>query len=667
VSKHDLSRRRFIGISAAAMVAASCGAQEGKRPSQGKKGEDDGGGASWGTGKPSSYKESPMLTDLVKAGELPPIKERLPREPLVVEPGLLVSNKYVEMQPGEYGGTLQLAQEAPSGDPVIFLGMDEQMTWAPNGFDFDEGIVGNVVKDYEANSDDTEFTFRMREGLKWSDGKPVTMEDVKFAFEDVLSNEEITPTFPLYLQANLRPNAAPAKLNVIDDWTFSLQFDRPYGAFPAQISIAGWRGYAGIIKPRHYLEQFHKKYADPKELKEKLKAESIPEDQWFNLFNAKQLTEWMWNVTNEQGLGHPTLTPWIMKKANSGVFTYERNPYYFKVDPNGNQLPYMDGIRSQTVQDKETLTARALMGEFDYLGERASLRQMPLIAEKAERGEVKMSVARMHRLPINFALNLTYDDDNWRKVVRDIRFRRALSLAMNRKEIIENFYLGEFARLPEETNPSEYNVDEANRLLDEMGLNKKDSDGFRLGPDGKRFRIPFEIQDLSEDHIPMGELMAEYWKNVGVFTTVKLIEGTLAGERTAANKIQATGIWAHHDIWGPAGFDDYLPHQNSWGQLWHEWFTSQGESGEEPIEEVKQLFDFHIDLMSAAPDSQEAQDALEAILKSYRDNIWSFNPVEHSYYPTFWTTRLKNVAEGIKEDVFGIVVNFSMEQWYIDE
>jgi peptide/nickel transport system substrate-binding protein len=608
-----------------------------------------------------------MLAEMVKAGDLPPVKERLPKEPYVVRPGLLVGEEFVNMQPGQYGGTLQLAQEAPSGDPIIFIGMDEPLLWAPSGFNYSEGegIQGNVVAGYEANSDDTEFTFFMREGLKWSDGEPVTMEDVKFAFEDVMYNEEITPIFPRYLQAGLRSDAAPVKLNVIDDLTFSLKFDSSYGTFPAQVAIAGWRGYGGIIKPRHYLEQFHKKYADPKELKQKLEEESVPEDQWFNLFNAKQMTEWMWNVTNEQGLGHPTLTAWIMKEADSGVFHYERNPYYFKVDPNGNQLPYMDGIRSQTVQDKESLTARALMGEFDYLGERATMRQLPLIAEKAEGGEIKPFVPRQHVDPTTVYLNLTYDDDNWRKVVQDIRFRRALSLAINRKEVIENFYLGEFAELPEATNPSEYDVEEANRLLDEMGLDQKDGEGFRLGPDGKRFRIPFDLVDHTEAHIPMGELIAEYWKNVGVFTTAKAIDATLFGERQAANQVQAQILWVHHPIWHSAFNDDYLPH--SWGSLWQTWYTTQGEDGEEPPEDVKALFDHHGNFMSARVASQEFNDALEAIMKNHYDNIWMFQLMEKAYWPTFFTSRIKNVPEGVPEDVFGIIVTFSMEQWFIDE
>jgi peptide/nickel transport system substrate-binding protein len=687
--RERLTRRRFLHLSAVAAggtMLAACGAAPQATQTPATTGNSTAlapvgeptlaaetpgiTGAATTAPAPAAFKESPALAALVKAGKLPPIGERLPKEPYIVRPGLLISDEYVKMQPGKYGGTMQLAQEAPSGDPVIFLGNIEPLLagaggLVPEGFAA-EDIEGNVVEGYEVNKDDTEFTFYMREGLKWSDGEPVTMEDVTFAFEDVLYNKEITPLFPLYLRAGLRADAAPAKLKVVDDRTFSLKFDAPYGSFPTQIAVAGWRSYTGVIKPRHYLEQFHVKYADPKQLREELKEESIPEDQWFNLFNAKQLTEWMWNVTNEQGIGHPTLTAWVIKSVKSSVFTFERNPYYFKVDSAGNQLPYIDGIRSQVVQSKETLSARALMGEFDYMGERASLKQLPLIAERAERRQVKMSVARMHRQPVSFGLNLTYDDKNWRKIVRDIRFRRALSLAMNRKEIIETFYLGEFASLPEETNPSEHNVDEANRLLDEMGLDRKDARGFRLGPDGKRFSIHFEVPDLSEDHIPMSELIAEYWRNVGVFTTVRLIDGTLLGERMGANRLLGTAIWLVNDMWRSATWLDYTP-QAWWAPLWEQWYNTQGEGGEEPPEEIRQLYELHGKYLAARTGSEESKAAIEAIFKNHRDNIWTFNPVENFYYPTFWTTRIKNVPEGVKQDVFGVVANLAMEQWFIDE
>ena len=455
MSRNLFSRGRFIGLSAAAIVAASCGAQEGKRPSRSDdSGGKKSGGGFQGSGDPGSYKESPMLAQMVEAGDLPPVKERLPGEPFVVEPGLLVGEKFVKMQPGKYGGTLQLAQEAPSGDPIIFIGMDEPILWAPSGFDYSEGegIQGNVVAGYEANSDDTEFTFHMREGLRWSDGEPVTIEDVKFAFEDVMYNEEITPVFPLYLQAGLRSDAAPAKLNVIDDMTFSLTFDSSVWDLPGPDRHSRLARLRGHHKASPLPGAVPQKVRRPQKAQGEARRKSpSPKTSGSTSSTQSNSPSGCGTSPTRMGSGHPTLTAWIMKKADNGVFTYERNPYYFKVDPNGNQLPYMDGIRSQTVQDKETLTARALMGEFDYLGESAiheadarSSRRRP------SAGEIKtLRSPAMHVDPTTVFLNLTYDDDNWRKVVRDIRFRRALSLAINRKEIIENFYLGEFARLPE--------------------------------------------------------------------------------------------------------------------------------------------------------------------------------------------------------------------------
>jgi peptide/nickel transport system substrate-binding protein len=664
VYERKITRRRFIALTAGSVVAVSCGSSQ--------EAQESGGGAKPEgfdvSGTPTKYREAPMLAERVKAGELPPVEERLPKEPHVVQPGELISTDFVPMVPGEYGGELRLGQESPAGDPIIFVGMDEALIWAPSGFEFAQGTKGNVVKDWEANGRNTAFTFHMREGLRWSDGEPVTMEDVRFAFEDVLYNEEITPDFPLYLKGNANSAAAPAKLEVVDDWTFRLVFDRPYGAFPAQLGIAEWRGYGGIIKPKHYLEQFHKEYASAAQLREKAREAALPEgeDQWFNLFNAMQLTEWMWNATTEAGMGHPTLMPWILKQVDSSSFTYERNPYYFKVDPNGSQLPYMDGILSELVQDKQALTARTLTGEFDYLGERASVRQLSLINEKAERGEGKLSVPKGHTIPTTVFLNMTYEDDNWREVVRDLRFRQALSLAINRQDIVDNFYLGEFAKVPELSNPNEHDVDKANQILDDMGLEQKDDEGFRLGPNGERFRIPIDVADHTENHIPTAELIAEYWNEVGIFTSVKQMDVTVFDERLADNQIWSTLIWVHQPVWGSGGFPDYLP-EDGWGPLWTEWFLSQGEGGEEPPDEVKKLYDYHIELLTVDSGSEQNQAALDKILKSHRDNIWNFQVAEEPYYPTFFSNRLGNVPQGVKQDTYGIITSFSMEQWFIKE
>lgn len=611
-----------------------------------------------------AYGESPLLADRVAAGELPPLEERLPIEPYVAGKDELVVG--LEIQTGEYGGTIRLPSDSPSGDPHIYIAMNEPLIWAPGAFEYDLGIHGNVARDWEVNEDDTVFTIYLRRGLKWSDGVPVTTEDVRFSYEDVLLNEEITPVFPTWLRAGNRGSGTPMQIEIVDDYTFKIIFDEPYGSFPAQLAIAGWHSYAEFLRPKHYLSQFHIKYTPLEELQPLMAEESITDDQWFNLFNDRQLGPNLWKLTNEGGLGHPSLTPWIMTKAESGVFTFERNPYYFKVDAAGNQLPYIDGILSEVVQDRETMFARALMGEFDYIGERSSLKNLPLMAEAEQQGRVKVLLPRMHRTPIDFKLNLTYDDPVWQEVTGDVRFRQALNYAINRPEILKTFYLDQFAVLPKETTNPEYSQAKANQLLDEMGMDQRDAEGYRLAPGGEPFSILFELGALSQDHIPMGELIAEYWKAVGVNTAVKAGDWTLINQRVQANEVQATGVWAHEDIWPSAGWDDYLPH-NQWGIEWSTWYVSAGANGVEPPQAVKDLYEAHNNFMVARIGSPESQAALAAIYQNYLDNVWVFSPVEESRYPTFFTPKIMNVPTGLSNEFKGIVINYSMEQWYIDQ
>lgn len=611
-----------------------------------------------------TYTESPMLAARVAAGDLPPIEERLPLEPYVVDQDDLIVG--LDLEIGQHGGVIRLPSDSPNGDPHIYIAMNEPLIWAPGAFEYDMGFQGNVARDFEVNEDDTVFTIYLREGLKWSDGVPVTTEDVRFSYEDVLLNEEITPVFPTWLRAGNRGSGTPMQIEIVDDYTFKIIFDEPYGSFPAQLAIAGWHSYAEFLRPKHYLSQFHIAYTPLEDLQPLMEAESIPEDQWFNLFNDRQLGPNLWKLTNEGGLGHPTLTPWMLIKAESGVFTFERNPYYFKVDAAGNQLPYIDGILSEVVQDRETMFARALMGEFDYLGERSSLKNLPLMAEAEQAGRVKILLPRMHRTPIDFKLNLTFDDPVWQEVTGDVRFRQALNYAINRPEILKTFYLDQFAILPTDTTNPEFSQEKANQLLDEMGMDQRGDDGYRLSPSGEPFSILFELGELSQDHVPMGELISEYWKDVGINASVKAGDWGLINQRVMANEVQATGVWAHEDIWPSAGWDDYLPH-NQWGREWNTWYVSQGETGQEPPQAIKDLYDAHNTFMVARLGSPESTAALEAIYQNHRDNVWVFTPVEESHYPTFFTTKIHNVPTGLSDEFRGIVVNYSMEQWYIDE
>jgi len=532
------------------------------------------------------YNESPMLKTKVAAGLLPPVEERLPEEPFVVGSGILVPKGNLDFEVGQYGGTLRSVQPAPDWNPDIFVMNDENLLSAPGILA--EGIMGNVVKSFEVSEDGKVFTFHMRKGLKWSDGVPVTSEDVLFTYEDVLLNEKLTPTFPRWMRAGNKADGEPLKLEVIDDYTFRISFAEPYAGFPCWLTIIGWKGYTEFLRPKHYLKNFHIRYTPLEKLEPLIKEESLAEGEWWTLFNLKDILNW--ELTNPRAVGFPTLNAWMMVKATPTIITYERNPYYFKVDVDGNQLPYIDRIRSEVVSDVEMSTMKVLAGEVDFLREDATLESLALYKENEEAGGYRVVLLDMHVDPVNVHLNQTYPDPVWQKVVRDVRFRKALSLAINREEIIDAVYFG-FAE-PSELVPSEYDPEAANRLLDEVGLDKRDAEGYRLGPDGKTFVIPFEIAKHAADIVPVTELVIEHWKKVGVKATIKTIDPGLWDTRAAANDLKATAMWNHAPLWwgwgGPFGYGDI--DRFDW-PLWWDWYDSGGRIGEEPPADVKKFLD----------------------------------------------------------------------------
>ena len=453
--------------------------------------------------------EAPMLAERVAAGELPPLEERLPAEPFVVGPGVLMSEEDLpDWEPGEYGGVLRSAHFRPDWNPDIFVMINEPLLSAP-GLGVD-GIRGNVLKDYEVNEDNTEFIFHMREGMKWSDGEPVTTEDVRFVYEDIYLNENLTPSFPRRFRTGYSAAGEPMELEVIDDYTFKVTYPEPYGGFLRNLVIEGWNGYTELIRPAHYLKQFHADYTDVAELQPMLEEMGLT-DEWWQLFTAKDCLSW--DVNEPMCLNTPRLGPWLLVENDTpGLLKFERNPYYHKVDTEGKQLPYIDELLSVLTEDVEMLNLNIFTGDVDFMRESTGLVKVPLYKENEEKGGFITVLLDMHVDSSNLFINQTFDDPVWREVVQDIRFRQAVSLAVDREEMIESLYYG-FASLPEVSVPEDLiarDLDRANALLDEMGLDQRDDDGWRLGPDGERFEFLIETGAHAADLAPAAELAGEY-------------------------------------------------------------------------------------------------------------------------------------------------------------
>ena len=602
------------------------------------------------------YKESPMLSELVKAGKLPPIEQRVPEKPYVVGPGALITQKDLpDWQPGKYGGTLSFAHAVANWNPDIFIMLNEHLLCAP-GISL-EGLKGCLAEEYKIENDNKEFTFKLRKGLKWSDGTPVTTEDVRFVWEDIYGNEKLAPTgAPPRFRDGGRPTGNPAKLGIIDDQTFKLTFGEPYGGFLREISIKGWQGYTDLLRPSHVLKQWHAKYGDmnSQKVKDELAKMNL-KDEWWQLFNNKDCTNF--NVTRPCGVGFPQLGPWVQTASgNPSLITFERNPFYWKMDNTGQQLPYVDKLRSQQVNDVEMVTMKVLNGEVDYVRESTALVKLPLYKENAAKANIESILMDMHTDPSVFYLNLTNKDENWRKVVSDLRFRQAVNYAINRKEIIESVYYG-LGQLPQLVS-GEYNLEKANQLLDEMGLNKKDAEGYRLGPDGKTFVIALEHGAHAPDIAPAAELVAQHLKKAGLKVTVKQIDPNLWAQRAAANDLQATIIWNPQPQW-LGGTANYLPFDR-WAPLWQLWYDNGGKKGEEPPAEIKSLYSVHEGRVKAVPYSDEDQKLVQQMYKLYKDNLWTFPLAEKVNYAMVASNKLGNMPKGGQ----AIGANYSGEQFF---
>ncbi|MGQ9631203.1 MAG: ABC transporter substrate-binding protein [bacterium] len=604
------------------------------------------------------YNEAPMLKELVAAGKLPPLEERLPQTPKVVVEGVELPKKDIKLEIGRYGGTLRTVHPAPNWNALLFIMNNEPLVNAPGVGVREPGVIWpNIVKDYKVSDNAKVFTFYMREGMKWSDGTPVTTEDVQFAFEDVILNERLTPVFPQWLKSANKVGGEPMKLEIVDKYTFRISFAEPYGGFLTQLALVNWRGYTDLLKPKHYLKQFHIRYTPLEKLEPLIKEQKLSEGEWWTLFNQKDITNW--EFMQPGSVGFPVLTAWMTVRVAPTLTVLERNPYYFKVDSAGNQLPYIDRLETELVQDVEMINMKVLAGEVDFVSYGAggiSMKNLSLYKENEKKGGYRVVLLGVHNTPTNVFLNLTHPDPVWRQVVRDVRFRKALNMGINREEIIDTVYFG-FASLPTQI-PSEYDPVKANKLLDEMGLDKRDAEGWRLGPDGKTFVIPFEVSKAADDIVPVTEMIVEYFKALGLKTTMKVIDTGLWGTRNSANDLKAHVTWnatltMWWQIWG------MLP-SVGWGPLWNQWFVSGGKEGEEPPGEAKRFVDLINRSVAVTPQSEERQRAIDEYLGLLYENLYVMPTAIDVKAPLIVAQNMGNVAH----DGFAIASYYAGELFF---
>ena len=237
-------------------------------------------------------------------------------------------------------------------------------------------------------------------------------------------------------------------MSVIDDTTFKISFPKPYGGFIRNMWIEGWNGYTLAINPSHFLKKYHTKYTPIENMKDDLAKMNL-KDEWWQLFANKRCQNW--DMSNPRCIDYPGLYPWIPKASgNPSLLAWERNPYYFKVDTKGQQLPYIDKITSQQVDNVDMLNLKLLAGDIDFMRESTGLVKIPLYKENEAKAGFKTILTDMHVDSSGLEFNENFNDPDWQKLSQDVKFRQAVSLAINRKELIDNIYYG-YASLPLET------------------------------------------------------------------------------------------------------------------------------------------------------------------------------------------------------------------------
>ncbi|MEA3345871.1 MAG: ABC transporter substrate-binding protein [Chloroflexota bacterium] len=617
---------------------------------------------------PSKFNEAPALAELVEAGELPPVDERLPLNPFVVGG---------REEIGTYGGEVRQIDHDVVGSVSVYDWYSDRLLQYS---DVDmRTLVPNMLERWEVSEDGTTFTLHMRKGMKWSDGEPLTTEDVDFWWNDWATLEGVGWVGAAF--AGIQGEWA--EIEIIDDYTFRVKYDYPFGIFPHVLTRhPGGYPPEGPFMPKHFLKDYHIDYAGEAALQRMM--DDLGLEMWQQVIN--RFAGWGRNIWNfpEFAKDLPTLAPWIpVSYPAEGTVICERNPYYWKVDLVGNQLPYIDTLRRDYVASVEAMNIKAIGGELDWLGMHdVTIARYPLYKENEERGRYvvgdylscmtdRYTLYPRHTLP---------GDPVLEEIVNHPNFVRALSVAINREEINESLFygmarMGQLAPMPNSkyykekygTAWAQYDPALANRLLDEMGLDKRDSAGFRLRPDGKRLLYCIEhpgIRVGAAVH-EFTEMVCTYWREIGIDATTKEIDESLYNERMLADEIHC-GIWHADrctDMLLPVQMQWYIPtgdpQQGGASAAWYFWYAAKDKEAEgivEPPERIKQLYAW-VDKMREVVDEDERVEWGQKIFDDLAENPLSIGTVLESPCPLLINKNMRNLPRPkvpIGWDTYGI-------------
>ncbi len=563
-----------------------------------------------------SPRQAPALQEMVKAGKLPPLEERAPLEPLVVTP--------IE-EIGVYGGTWrQLHMGMVDRWQNSYLMMERLAKYSP---DFTQ-VVANTAKGWEFSKGGKVITIHLRKGMRWSDGEPFTVDDVLFWWEDVVLNDDLSPTKP----ANLKRGGELAQLEKVDDYTFRLTFKEPYGAFE------DFMPKLMTYVPAHYLKQFHIKYAKKDELEKAMKEAGV--EQWTDLYGTK--------TAFANNPGTPDIMAWIPQNAvDEPVQTWARNAYYWKVDTEGNQLPYINEVSRTLLPDAEAMLLKAIAGDADFQSRRISgLKNRPVIMENREKGGYR--VIPTLSPGTNYCtifFNYFHKDKVLADLFSKLDFRIAISQGIDREEINTLLYKGQatpgqasaaigspWYKEEFRTAYIEHDPDKSNELLDNLGLKERDSDGYRLRPDGKRLSlVNLVFTPWPTENVEVHELVKKHLKEVGIEWVVKPTDRALWVTQVHGLEHDVASYAANLGFFGnpPITRETFCINEGGqhWGTQWGLWYATDGKEGVEPPEDIKKLQSLYEQVLGETSAEKRIELQQEG-LALHAKNIWMIGIVD---------------------------------------
>jgi peptide/nickel transport system substrate-binding protein len=611
---------------------------------------------------PASYQDAPMLAPLVESGKLPPVSERLPKMPLVLD----LNERGREL--GRYGGDLRsLVTKARDlrlmtvNTYTRLVGYDEKLRMRP---DLLEGIDSQEAR---------VFTLTLREGHRWSDGEPFTAEDFRFYFDDIATNRELSPAGPervLFVDGRL------ARFEILDERRVRYSWDKPNPLFLP--SLAGPRPVF-IYAPAHYLRAFHVRYTQAHKLAE-LAAKSKLRG-WAALFN--RLNDPYDNTNPDM----PSLNAWkVMTKAPATRFIFERNPYFHRVDTGGRQLPYVDRWLID-LATASLFAPKANAGEVDLLARGLRMSDAAVLKEGEKHDGYRTLLWPIAR-GSSYALypNLNTKDPIWRALNRDRRYRVALSLAIDR-HIINNAMMfglgleGNNTVMPESplydeanrTMNASFRPDLANGLLDDIGLKRRRGKGVRLLPDGRQVEIVVEVAGDSLDIIDVLQLITEFWRDVGLRLFIKPQELGVLRSRSYAGRTVMVAAPGLDNALPTAEMPPYelapaLSENYAW-PLWGEYEETRGKRGEAvDLPEAKQLLDLYRQWLATNDEAAQTR-VWKEMLAINAKQMFSIGTVTRELQPVVVSKRLHNVPEKVPfafepTAYFGV---YRMEEFFFSE